>query len=55
MMIEWRELSTLTKVFYTGGLISFIGLVIMVLTRKMSIWDILAWKWDLLKRCPWCM
>jgi hypothetical protein len=52
MMIEWRELSTLTKVFYTGGLISFIGLVIMVLTRKMSIWDILSWKFKL---CPWCM
>jgi len=55
MMIEWRELSTLTKVFYTGGLISFIGLAIMILSGMAGIGDILAWKWDLLKRCPWCM
>ena len=33
MIIEWKELSRMTKIFYIGGLISFIGLAIMILTR----------------------
>jgi hypothetical protein len=52
MMAEWRELSTLTKIFYMGGRISFIGLVIMILTGITSMGDIVGWK---LKRCPLCM
>jgi hypothetical protein len=51
IIAEWRELSTLTKVFYIGGLISFIGLAIMILTGMTSIGAI----WELLKRCPFCM
>jgi hypothetical protein len=52
MMIEWRGLSTFTKIFYIGALVSFIGLVVMILTGLTSIGDILAWKFKL---CPWCM
>jgi hypothetical protein len=52
MMAEWRELSTLTKIFYIGGLINFIGLAIMILTGMTSIGDIVGWK---LKLCPLCM
>jgi len=55
MMAEWRELSTLTKIFCIFGLISFIGLAIMILTGVTSIGDILALKSELLKLCPWCM
>ncbi|MGA2226350.1 MAG: hypothetical protein ABSH41_18085 [Syntrophobacteraceae bacterium] len=51
MMSEWRELSTLTKMFYLGGLVSFIGLAIMILTGMTSLGAI----WALLKRCPLCM
>jgi hypothetical protein len=51
MMAEWRKLTTMTKIFYIGGLISFIGLAIMILTGVTSIGAI----WDLLKRCPFCM
>jgi len=52
MMTEWKELSMLTKIFYIGGLASFIGLVVMILTGLTSLGDILAWKFKL---CPWCM
>ena len=51
MMSEWRELSTLTKMFYLGGLVSFIGLAIMILTGMTSLGAI----WALLKRFPLCM
>jgi hypothetical protein len=50
-MIEWKELSTMTKIFYIAGLVSFIGLVVMILTGWTSIGAI----WGLLKRCPFCM
>ncbi|MGA2938954.1 MAG: hypothetical protein ABSF52_17915, partial [Syntrophobacteraceae bacterium] len=52
MTLEWRQLSTLTKIFYIGGLISFLGLAIMILTGMTSIGDVIAWKFKL---CPWCM
>ena len=52
MMAEWRELSTLTKIFYIAGLVSFIGLAIMILTAMTSISEILTWKFKL---CPSCM
>ncbi len=55
MMPEWRQLSTMAKIFYVGGLISFIGLAIMILTGMTSIGAILAQKWELIKLCPWCM
>jgi ABC-type multidrug transport system fused ATPase/permease subunit len=45
MIAQWRQLSTLTKVFYIGGLVSFIGLGIMILTGMTSI----GAKWELLK------
>jgi hypothetical protein len=51
MMAGWRELSTLTKIFYIGGQVSFIGLAIMILTVRTSIDAI----WEFLKRCPFCM
>ena len=54
-MSKWRELSMSTKIFYIAGLISFICLAIMILTGMTSIGGILARKWDLLERCPWCM
>jgi hypothetical protein len=52
MMAGWMELSTImTKIFYFGGLVSFLGLAIMILTGMASIGAI----WELLERCPWCM
>jgi len=51
MMSEWRQLSTIAKIFYIGGLVSFIGLAIMILTGMTSISAI----WELLKRYPFCM
>lgn len=51
MMAEWRDLATLTKVFYIAGLISFIGLAVMILTGMTSIGAIR----ELRKLCPWCM
>jgi hypothetical protein len=49
-MTEWRELSMLTKIFYIGGQISFIGPAIMILTGMTSIGAM----WEHLKRCPFC-
>jgi hypothetical protein len=37
VIAEWRELSTLTKIFYIAGLVSFIGLAVMILTGMTSI------------------
>jgi hypothetical protein len=34
------------KVFYIAGLVSFIGLGVMILTGLTSIGDILGWKWE---------
>jgi len=51
MIAEWKELSTMAKIFYIGGLISFIGLAIMILTGVTSIGAI----WELFKRCPFYM
>lgn len=51
MMAEWREFSTMIKIFFICGLVSFIGLAIMILTGITSIGAI----WELLKRCPFCM
>jgi len=50
-MTEWREFSTLTKIFYFGGLVGFLGLALMILTGMTSIGAIC----ELLKRCPFCM
>ena len=36
-MAEWKELSTMTKIFYIGGLVSFIGLAVMILTGLTSL------------------
>ncbi|HIJ77089.1 MAG TPA: hypothetical protein HPP81_10290 [Deltaproteobacteria bacterium] len=51
-MSEWKRLCKMTKIFYIGGLISFIGLAIMILTGMTSIGAMLALKFKL---CPWCM
>jgi hypothetical protein len=40
MVAEWREFSTMTKVFYIASLVSAIGLVVMILTRMTSIGDV---------------
>ena len=37
MIVEWRQLSTLTKTFYIGGLVSFLVLAITILTGMTSI------------------
>ena len=37
MIAEWRQLSTLTKIFYIGELVSFLGLANMILTGMTSI------------------
>jgi hypothetical protein len=50
-MVEWRQLGIMTKIFYIGGLSSFLGLALMILTAMTSIGAI----WELLKLCPWCM
>ena len=55
MKAEWRQVSTLTEIFYIGGLVGFLGLAIMILTGMTSIGGILAQKWELLKLCPFCM
>ena len=52
MMIEWRGLSRSRKVFYIPGLISAIGLALMILTGMINVGDIFARKFKL---CPWCM
>jgi cell division protein FtsL len=52
MIIGWKELSMSTKVFYIVGLVSAIGLAVMILSGKVSIWDVITWKFKL---CPWCM
>ena len=54
-MADWRQLGTMTKIFYIAGLIGFIGLALMILTGMTSIGAILAQKWELLKLCPFCM
>jgi len=51
MVTEWRQLGTVTKILYFGGLISFIGLALMILTGMTSLGAI----WEHLKRCPFCM
>jgi len=55
MVTEWRQLSTLTKIFYIGGVVSAIGLAVMILSGMTGIGSIFAQKWELLKLCPWCM
>jgi hypothetical protein len=51
VLIEWEELSRMTKIFYIAGIISFIGLAIMILTGMTSLGAI----WEHPKRCPFCM
>jgi hypothetical protein len=51
MLFEWREFCTMTKIFCVCGLVSLMGLTIMILTGITSIGAI----WELLKRCPLCM
>jgi hypothetical protein len=52
MIAEWREFSTIAKIFYIGGVVSAIGLAVMILSGMTSIGDIVGWK---LKLCPLCM
>jgi hypothetical protein len=52
MISQWKDFSTMKKAFYIAGLLSAIGLAVMMLTGLTSIGDILAWKFKL---CPWCM
>jgi hypothetical protein len=52
MISRWKELSGGMKVFYIAGLVSAIGLGVMILTGLTSIGDILGWK---SKLCFWCM
>ena len=54
-MAEWQELSTMKKIFYIAGLVSFIVLIVMILTGMTSIGDILAREWERIKLCPLCM
>ena len=51
-MSRWREASPLEKAFYIGGVISFVGLAVMILTGMTTIGDIFTLKFKL---CPWCM
>ena len=46
-----KDRSTIAKVFYIGGLVSFIGPAIMILTGMTCIGAV----WELLKLCPLCM
>jgi hypothetical protein len=50
-MAKWRQPGAITKIFYIGGLISFLGLALMILTGMTSIGAV----WELLKRRPLCM
>ncbi|MGA3118720.1 MAG: hypothetical protein ABSF90_30385 [Syntrophobacteraceae bacterium] len=52
MLSDWRQVSTIAKILYIGGLISFIGLVVMILTGLTSIGDVIIWKFKL---CQWCI
>ena len=52
MMAERKELSVMTKIFYIDGLVSAIGLELMILSGKVSIGDALGLQYRL---CPWCM
>jgi hypothetical protein len=51
------ELRRKTKRFtyYIPGLVSLIGLGVMVLCGMISIGDILGWEWKLVQLCPWYM
>jgi hypothetical protein len=49
-MSDWRQLSTITNTFYIGGLISFLGLALMILTGMTGIGAI----WELIEPCPLC-
>jgi hypothetical protein len=49
MMAERRELSVMTKIFYIDGLVSAIGLELMILSGKVSIGDALGLQYRL---CP---
>jgi hypothetical protein len=51
-MAGWRQLSTMTKIFCIAGLVSFLGVAVMILTGWTSIGDVIVWKFKL---CPWCM
>lgn len=51
-MSEWKELSTLTKVLYIGGQISFIGPASMILAGMTGTDTVLAPKWDPVRLCP---
>lgn len=52
MKSDWKQLSTMWKMLYIGGLVSFIGLVVMILSGVASIDEILMRP---VKFCPWCM
>ena len=54
-MFRWKQVGGGMKVFYIAGLVSCIGLGVMILAGLTSIGDIVAWKWKLIKLCPWCM
>ncbi len=51
-MSRWKELGKMMKIFYIGGLVSFIGLAVMILSGVTGIGAILTRKFKL---CPWCM
>ena len=44
-----------TKIVYIAGLVSAVGLAVMVLTGMTSIADILERERELVRLCPWCM
>jgi nitrate reductase gamma subunit len=50
-MAEWRQLITIVRLFHIGGLFSFLGFAIMILTGMTSIGAIE----ELLRLCPFCM
>ena len=43
MIEEWKEFSTLRKIFYIAGVVSLIGLVVMILCGVEQHWRY-SWK-----------
>ncbi len=52
MMAEWRELGTLTKIIYIGGVVSAIGLAVMILSGMTGAGGILSWEKEFYEAVP---
>lgn len=45
MIVKWKKLGRMAEIFYIVGLVSAIGLPVMILSGEVSIWDALTLKY----------